>query len=61
MGVLSDAIRARLDEMRARHDQEMIEINQAREEAEAALNRLIKSTDQLLYDLDHDVVSCVDH
>ena len=53
MGVLTDAIRARLDEMYARHDQEMIEINQARAEAEAALNRLIKSTDQLLADLDH--------
>ena len=52
MGVLHDAIRARLDEMRARHDQEMIEINQARDAAQAALNRLIKDTDQLLYDLD---------
>ena len=52
MGVLSDAIRARLDEMRTRHDQEMIEINQARDAAQAALNRLIKDTDQLLYDLD---------
>ena len=53
MGVLADAIRARIDEMQARHDQEMIEIHQAREEAQAALNRLIKCTDQLLYDLDH--------
>ena len=54
MGVLSDAIRARVDEMRARHDQEMIEINQARDEAQAALNRLIKSTDQMLADLTTD-------
>ena len=54
MGVLSDAIRARLNEMQARHDQEMIEINQARDEAQAALNRLIKSTDQMLADLTTD-------
>ena len=54
MGVLANQLRARINEMRARHDQEMIEIHQLQDEAEAALQRLIKSTDQMLADLvDH--------
>lgn len=52
MGVIADSFRARLNEMKARHDQTMIEVNEIRDTAHADLARLIDAHDQLIKALD---------
>ena len=52
MGVIADALHARINEMQARHDQTMIEVNEARDAAHAALKQLMDAQDELIKSLD---------
>ena len=50
MGIISDRLKARLDEMRERHAQTDRELLEARERCYQALNRLKAAADELIDD-----------
>ena len=50
MGMIADQLRARLDEMKARHAEADREIATIRQDVTDELTRLIDSTDELLKD-----------
>ena len=50
MGIISDQLKARLDEMRERHAQSDRELLEARERCYQALDRLKATADQLAED-----------
>ena len=50
MGIISDRLKARLDEMRERHAQSDRELLEARERCYAALNRLKAAADEFIDD-----------
>ena len=52
MGVIADAFRARINDMQARHDQTMIEVNELRDAAHADLKKLMDAQDELIKLLD---------
>ncbi len=52
MGIIADSFRVRINEMKARHDETIKEVEALRKDAEHSLSRLIELTDEMIKELD---------
>ena len=53
MGVIADAFRARINDMQARHEQTLVEVEQLRKDAYHDITKIKDLLDQMIKDLDN--------